>query len=559
MASLLDAVVAVSSDLELPAVLTRIVQTASQLSGARYGALGVLGDDCERLVEFVTTGIDEPTRRRIGPLPTGHGVLGLLLIEHPEPIRLHDLAEHPASVGFPEHHPPMHSFLGVPVRTREAVFGNLYLAEKRDVHGDRVDFTDQDQGLVQALAAAAGVAVENAQLYARSRAREGWLEEAGAASGRLTSQGATAQVLQEVVDAACRLAQSGGGLLLLRDDDPAHADKLVAKATPLRVVAAAGDLASAPLQLPWGDHPTLDASTLLSASALGNPSPCEGPDLPGGLPRVPVLVLADDELTGLLGLREDHAVTAVPMWSGESLVGTLLLVWREEPHRAHRVPAGMVPFAERIALALEVASLQTFRARLAVLEDRDRIARDLHDLVIQRLFAVGLSLQAAEGDVLRPQTAERLSRAVDDLDDTIKDVRRTIFQLHAPAGQDLRNQLEEVLSAARLGLGFAPRLVVDGPVVAIPPEVAADLLAVVRELLANVARHARASRAEVRIRIAASVELLVLDDGVGVDPNVQRRSGLANVEARAAAHGGLVQILAGEPSGTQVRWTASWS
>jgi signal transduction histidine kinase len=534
LAALLDAVVAVTADLDLPTVLTTIVQTACQLSGAQYGALGVLSPERDHLSQFITYGIDDETRAKIGPVPTGHGVLGLLLIENPQPLRLHDIADHPASVGFPEHHPPMHSFLGVPLRTREAVFGHLYLSEKHDGAGERRDFTAADEEVVEALAAAAGVAVENAQLYERTRRRETWLEAAGAASQRLVSDGATPVALQQVSHGARGAAEADLALIALTPAAPVGQEAgeqgvEASEDVQMRVVAVSSDSpTTTPSHLKLGE---------VFAEAVGRgPVPC-GPDLDRAL-----------------GLEGWHQALAVPMWSGETFMGALVLAWRG-PRRLSSDAVGPVTvFAERVAMALDVASSQAYRARLAVLEDRDRIARDLHDLVIQRLFAVGLSVQAAEADAVRPEVVERLRRAVDDLDDTIKDVRRTIFQLHSPTGQDLRNQLDDVVAAARRGLGFSPRLLIEGPVIAVPSPIAADLVAVVRELLSNAARHARASQVEVRLRIGSEVDAVVSDDGDGMDPGQDRRSGLANLTERAKGHGGTLEVSAREPRGTQVRW-----
>jgi signal transduction histidine kinase len=524
-AALLDAVVAVSADLDLPAVLERIVSTACLLAGARYGALGVLGRD-ERLVQFVTHGLDVATRERIGDLPRGHGVLGLL-IEDPRPLRLHDIGDHPQSVGFPPNHPPMHSFLGVPVRIRDEVFGNLYLAEK---HGGG-DFTAQDEEIVVALAAAAGVAVDNARLYEQAQQRQAWLQAAAEATSMLTNRSARADALREVTQCARTVAGADVALMLL-DDDAGEAD--AAGGTRLRLRAATGQVA------PGDDGVVVDTTRLPSVVGARRPVVLAGADLPAGLP-----------------VPEVGAAVYAPLWAGERHQGALLLGWRQDAHAATSAHdlAMVGAFAEQVALALAVAAAQDDRERLAVLEDRDRIARDLHDLVIQRLFAIGLTIQAAARDAVRPQVSERLDRAVDDLDDTIKDVRRSIFQLHARAGDGgLAADLEAVLVEARTALGFAPHLRAEGPLVAVAPEVAADLLAVLREALSNVARHARASRVDVRLRVGPPVELRVDDDGVGVPQNMRRRSGLANLSQRAVAHGGRCSIEPGPAGGTRVVW-----
>ena len=199
---LLDAVVTMGADVDLDSLLARIVDVAGQLVGARYAALGVVDpSDARRLRTFIHHGISQARADQIGDLPTGHGLLGLI-IERPEPLRLHDIAAHPASYGFPEHHPPMHSFLGVPVRTRGQVFGNLYLTEKDG--GE--DFTDQDEQIVVALAAAAGVAISNARLHEEANRREQWLAATAEITTLLVSAGSGPETMQAIADRARELS-----------------------------------------------------------------------------------------------------------------------------------------------------------------------------------------------------------------------------------------------------------------------------------------------------------------------------------------------------------------
>jgi signal transduction histidine kinase len=348
------------------------------------------------------------------------------------------------------------------------------------------------------------------------------------------SEGATAAALQQVTHAAREAAEADLALVALTPAAPVGQDAgepgvEASEEVELRVAGVSAD------------PPAVTPSHLKAGEVFGptigrTPGPC-GP------------ALAD-----ALGLDGWQQTLAVPLWSGETFMGALVLAWQGQRRLSTDGVGPIAVFAERVAMALDVASSQAYRARLAVLEDRDRIARDLHDLVIQRLFAVGLSVQSAEADAVRPEVIERLRRAVDDLDDTIKDVRRTIFQLHSPTGHDLRNQLDDVVAAARRGLGFAPRLIIDGPVIAVPSPIAADLVAVVRELLSNAARHAQATHVEVRLRIGSDVDVTVSDDGEGMDPRQARRSGLANLTERAAGHGGTLELSRREPHGTQVRW-----
>jgi signal transduction histidine kinase len=360
---LLDAVAAISSDLSLPVVLRRIVESACDLLDAQYAALGVLGPGTNveqiRLIEFITQGADEATIQRIGHYPVGRGLLGVLIRE-PRPLRVHDLADHAQSYGFPEGHPPMRSFLGVPVRIKGVVFGNLYLTEKRGGG----DFTAEDEEMAIALAGAAGVAIENARLQ------------------------------------------------------------------------------------------------------------------------------------------------------------------------------------ERVG-------------QLAVLEDRERIARDLHDTVIQRLFATGLGLQAVTHITVKPEVASRIQQAVDDLDATIRDIRGVIFalQAHERGDESLRVQVLGLATEMSDALGFAPRIHFDGPVdSAIDDTLVGELLAVLRELLSNVAHHAAAGAADIYLLAGSEIILRVEDNGRGPGPERAAGRGLKNLETRAQAHGGSFALVAKEGRGSLAEW-----
>lgn len=359
---LLDGVLTIGSDLDLHTVLHTITETAADAVDATYGALGVLDESGSRLDDFITVGIDEEGRAAIGHLPEGHGILGLLIVD-PKPLRLPDLNEHPDRFGFPPNHPPMTSFLGVPIAVRGRVFGNLYLCDKV---GGGV-FSDVDVELAVGLASAAGIAIENARLHARV-------------------------------------------------------------------------------------------------------------------------------------------------------------------------------------------------AEFATLEDRERIARDLHDTVIQRLFAVGLSLQATLRLVSDPAVTDRLTGAVDDLDTTVRDVRAAIFELHTARlpGTAVRQQILQLSDESARGLGFEPVIRFDGPIdTAVNDTLADDLFAVIREALTNVAKHARATSADVVIDVRASMlTIRVIDDGVGCREDARRGQGIDNLRTRAARLGGTCSITSNsEPNrGTIVAW-----
>jgi signal transduction histidine kinase len=356
---LLDSILAIGSDLSLPVVLRRIIESACTLVDARYGALGVLGED-RRLAEFITVGADAETVAAIGDLPEGRGILGLLIL-HPTPLRLRDLTEHADSYGFPANHPPMKSFLGVPVRIRGEVFGNLYLTEKIGAE----EFSDEDEELAVALATAAGVSIENARLHSRVR-------------------------------------------------------------------------------------------------------------------------------------------------------------------------------------------------ELAVLDDRERIARDLHDTVIQRLFATGMALQGATRLAERPEVLSRVQHAIEDLDETIRDIRSTIFALSTRSERDqgLRVDVLALTREAEGSLGFTPHVHLDGPIdTATSDGLAEHLLATLREALSNVARHAKATRVDVYLDASGTdLELRVVDDGIGIAESAPTGRGLTNMAARARSLTGICRVAAGASGGTILEW-----
>jgi len=357
---LLDAMLSIGSDLSLPTVLQRIVESACKLVDARYGALGVVGEHGQ-LTELVTTGVEESTHEAVGRRPELTGILGVLVTD-PKPIRLRDLSEHPLASGFPPGHPDMASFLGVPIRGRDAV-GSLYLADKQTA----AEFSEEDEQLAVMLAAASGVAIDNARL-------QGSLEH------------------------------------------------------------------------------------------------------------------------------------------------------------------------------------------VAVLEDRERIARELHDKVIQRLFAAGMSLQTTLPMTPRPEVSERINQAVDEIDETIRDIRRTIFALESRSRRGVRVDVFARVDAARELLGFTPELRLEGPIDSVVPEATADhLLSTLYEALSNVAQHANASSVDVGVEAGEELRLRVVDDGVGLPDRVEPGSGLRNMERRALELGGSASVRRGERGGTVLDWSVPLS
>ena len=525
---LLDPLVSLSSDLSLPSLLRQIVEAACQLVGARYGALGVIDEEGEELAQFVHVGIDDATVEQIGILPRGHGLLGRLIRE-PHPLRLDDIAEQPAAYGFPEHHPAMREFLGVPVRVRSEVFGNLYLTEK--ING--VPFSQDDEDVVVALAAAAGVAVENARLYDEARRRNAWATAAAELVPRVL---ASAESGLDLVGAATMQLADAELVLVLRESGGDGG----------AIVAAAA-----------GDGSDVLRGRILNSSAASSMLP------PAGTRRVNDLS-TDDGLSALLSPGAASAARpamVLPVAITGDTPLALVIIGREGrvPYTALSLElAGR--FAEQAALALGLAAADRDRRRLAVFEDRDRIARDLHDLVIQRLFATGLGLQGFAGQLPDRAARSRLEGYVEDLDATIRDIRSAIYSLHAAERSDGRTRaaIEQLLDDARGQLGARPRLSVSGPLDgAVAGELAADLVAVVREALSNVVRHAEANQVEVEITVGGGdLVLRVDDDGVGIADLETRRSGLANLAERASRYDGELLIGASPSGGTRLAWTA---
>jgi signal transduction histidine kinase len=521
---LLDAVVGINADLSLERSLERIVTAACTLADARFGALGVLGaGPGRRLREFVTHGLTPEERAAIGELPRGHGILGLI-IDRPEPLRLPILGEHESSYGFPPNHPPMQTFLGVPIRIRDQVFGNLYLTEKR---GGGM-FTTEDEEVVVALAAAAGVVIQNARLYEDTSLRQRWLEAAAEVSAALLGRIGSDDAFALVAARAREVPGADTAAVLIAQDDGR-----------LQVAAVAG--------LPEDDllGTVFDSDAFNLGDVLNATGSRVLPDVAGD-PQAPL------ELLG----HEGSAVL-VPLRSTVAASGVLVIGWSPSREQAFLdTDVRLVEaYADQAALAMQVAQGRDDRSRLAVFEDRDRIGRDLHDLVIQRLFAIGLTLENAGRLEGRPEVSGRISTAVDDLDATIKDIRRTIFELSTPPeSPDLRAQLGAAFAVVAPALGFTPHLTTEGPVdTVIGDEVRAHLLAVLREALTNVARHAGASAVEVQVAAGADVVLMVTDDGVGYHPG-ERRSGVRNMAERAESLGGSCTVSARDGAGTQVVW-----
>ena len=543
---LFSAVVAVAAGLELGATLRRIVQSAVDLVDATYGALGVLGPDGE-LTEFVHVGIDQAAQAVIGDLPRGRGILGLL-VNHPVPIRLDDMSSHPSAVGFPPGHPEMKSFLGVPVKVRGQVFGNLYLTDKRGAEG----FSTADERIVTALAAAAGVAIDNARLYERSVMRERWQAAVADMHGAVLEGADAGEVLELGTTRAAELVNARAGIVAL--PSPAGV---------LRVEIVISDLEPGARASRWrvagADHPTDDTGLARWRGAAVDP---EGPiarcyaaqEATEGVERLV------GHLDGLGAEPDEIPVLALPLRTPDEALGVLALVPRPGAKLSAEQRELAANCAGQAALALMLARGRREKERIVLLEERDRIARDLHDLVIQRLFATGISLSGAARVQETPQpVVDRLESAVDALDTTVREIRATIFELHQPVGHavgGVRGRILEEAAAAAVVLGHTPSTRFMGTVDALVNEgLAADLLGALREALANVAKHAQADHVEVLVAVEHDAVLLqVTDDGVGIPEELGRRSGLVNLAERAARYGGSCTIMRRSAGGSVLSW-----
>ncbi len=514
---LLRATQAVVEGLDLAEVLRHITEAAVALVDARYGALGVI-DREGRLEQFIHVGIPEDDSNAIGHLPEGHGILGAV-IRSKHAIRLDDLGSDPRSVGFPAHHPPMSTFLGVPIRVRGEIYGNLYLTNRAGGV-----FTDEDEELVIALASTAAIAIDNARSYEESRRSE-----------RLSSS------LVEI-NAALLAPDSGDVFGVVAERVAA----LIRADTVFIVVPGA-----------VGSHHRVQTARGAGAELI------EGADVPGGDSLVPRVMAsgASGATVGLLdlpsfgGQSADAPIIAVPLVVAGMPDGALCAIRSSTDQRfSEKDLETLAEFAAQTGVALALAQARADRQRLDVVEDRARIARDLHDNVIQRLFGTGLGLQALAASL--PAHEAAITAHVDEIDGAIGDFRTAIFSLQSTDSGSIRHRLLDVVTELASSLAAMPRLSFAGPVDhLVTGGLADDVVAVVRESLSNVSRHAGAQTAEVALSANESdVTVVVDDDGRGMPAEPGRASGTVNLIARAREYGGDCTFDARETGGTRVRW-----
>lgn len=528
MPRLLEAMAAIGLDIELSTLLDRIVRTAAELAGARHAALAVLAEDGDRVGQFVAHGADPTAPERGGPPPGAHGLVRLLL-ERGGPPRGAELATDARAAGFGPDHPAARSLIAVPIRVHGAGFGALYLADKESGR-----FAPEDVQMLRILATEAGIAIGNARLYEAVRQQARWMDGSLELTTSLLSEDVD-NALAVVAEQARRLAGAAAALVLVPTEG--HGLEVVA-------ASAAGELLGRVLR----------------------PEPRLARQLLGGEPAFFDDAHGDPAVTDELA-RRAGPLMLLPL-SGDAHTLGILALPRAPGAGPYSVPerAMATQFAQQAALALVMAQVQRDRAQLAVYEDRDRIARDLHDLVIQRLFGVGMILAGAQRAGLSQAAEERVQEATRELDATVQEIRTTIFALQQPpdeAPTGLRTRVLREAGTAGAGLGFQPSVVFAGPVDSrVGEEAATQLVAALREALANAARHARASRVEVAVDATArladgreAVRLTVADDGVGLPSGPRRRSGLDNLARRAEALGGFAELGTGlEGAGTTLTW-----
>lgn len=524
---LVDANRSIVREVSLPAVLRRIVDAARDLTGARYAALAVLGED-GAVAEFLWSGLSDESAAALGRKPDGHGVLGSMLHDHAV-VRIADVSRHEEFTGFPDGHPEVRSFLGVPIQLPDAVVGTLYLADR-----ELGEFTAEDEDLMLGLAAPAGIAIRNAQLCEECRRRLDWLRARAAVSRHIVADDLT-RAVDTITAGVRRLADADTVRLVRRCDD--HT---------MEVIAAAGTGADRVRGTRYqradsvADAAVQNGSGLLVSGLDGRPE--AGLD-PGPEPGAgPLMALP---------------LMALPR-SGERGVTGALLVGRQRSGRPFTAMDLELAdgFAAAAVVALEVAEGRSAEQRLAVFEDRDRVARDLHDHVIQRLFAVGLRVQTLIEAVPDAATQARLADIIGDVDETIRSLRDAISTLRRPPAAGLEQTLRSAVEAVTPTLPIRPGLVLAGPLHRVQdPALMLDVEAVVLEGLGNVGRHAGVSWAEVRVEATTDrLEVCIRDDGCGTVADCEH-GGLANLRRRAQQHGGTSTVTCPQNGGTNLSWT----
>ncbi|MBV8787891.1 MAG: GAF domain-containing sensor histidine kinase [Mycobacterium sp.] len=530
MEQLLRVIVEIGSSLDLDATLRRIIGAARELTSAPYGALAIR-DREGNLISFVHDGMDADTVGCIGDLPVGKGLLSLSLLDTPA-LRLDDLTAHSAAVGFPEHHPAMRAFLAVPITVRGTVFGNLYLTH---VGPARV-FSESDEVAARALAFAAAVAIDNAQVFERERMSVKWMEASREITTALLSNSDPhRRPLKLIAESARLLTDAEQAIVLV----PSDADLASDEVDTLVVSAAVGLYADEVV----GQRVPVDGSTSGSVFRSGEPLITEALSYPiqaftdvGQRPAIVMPLRARDEVVGVIAIARGA----------------------DQPPFNESYLDLVSDFATHAAIALVLASAREDGRQLTILAERERIAHDLHDHVIQRLFAAGMHLQGTLARSHSPEVADRLSRTLDDLQTIIEEIRTTIFQLKSPFDKngEFRYRIQQVVADLTVDRDIVSTVRMHGPMTAVAGELADHAEAVTAEAVSNALRHSGATRLTVEISVGDMLILDVVDNGCGIPADNSRHSGLANMNRRAQRLGGSCEITSPPEGGTRVHWIA---
>jgi signal transduction histidine kinase len=530
MEHLLRIFVEIGADLDLDATLHRIIGAARDLTSAPYGALAIR-DPAGDLLSFVHDGIDAETVARIGHLPVGKGLLSLSLLDAPA-LRLEDLSAHPAAVGFPEYHPPMRAFLAVPITIRGTVFGNLYLTH---VDPARV-FSESDEVAARALAFAAAAAIDNAQLFERERLSVKWMEASREITTALLSSAEPHRRPLELIAERARALTNAEQVIVLLPADPELPDD----ETDALVVSAAVGVHAAEVM---GRRVPVEGSTSGTVFRSGEPLITQSLSYPiqaftdvGQRPAILTPLRAHDHIAGVIAIARGG--------DQPPLDDTDLDLAND--------------FATHAAIALVLASAREDARALTILAERERIAHDLHDHVIQRLFAAGMDLQGTLARARSPEVVDRLNRTLDDLQTIIEEIRTTIFQLKSPLGKngDFRQRIQRVVADLTENRDIVMTMRMHGPMTAVGGELAEHAEAVTAEAVSNTLRHSGASRLTVEVSVADMFVLDISDNGCGIPVDNSRNSGLANMKYRAEQLGGTCEITNPPEGGARVHWVA---
>ena len=507
--ALFSASLAVSSELSLDALLHRIVEAAAELTGARYAALGVIDASGTELEQFLTHGIDADTRAEIGSLPRGRGILGVLIRES-KPLRLHDLAHDPRSVGFPPGHPPMRSFLGVPIMLRGVAYGNLYLTEKQG--GE--DFTDEDQETLTLLAGQAAVAIENARLYEASTRWSRQLQSLEEVGNAL----ATETDLERLLDLVVRRLRELVGAQIVALALPTGADEL-------RFAAAAGETAQDLLGETISRSGSKSGRVLARRRSERIDSIIDDPEV-------------HQETTRRLGVRTGMWV---PLIARDRVIGVLEIHDKEgpDPRFSDDDLRLAETFAARAAVAVELSHRVAQDALRRVVQaqelERRRLARELHDETGQALTSILLGLKPLEEALADHPAQAGLAELRELVVSALQDVRRLAVEL-LPAVLDdfglvpaLERLIESYAEQSGIRVDFHSAL----GEARLPSDVETALYRVVQEALTNIAKHANAGSVSVSVaRRETTVAATIEDDGEGFDPRSVREDGIGLIGMR---------------------------